>query len=51
MKKAEGIIRRAPIIVPIARPRPQDGRMYQSFIFIICFIVYSGGGCLYLFMY
>lgn len=40
---AEGIIRSAPIIIPIARPLPQAGRMYQSLIFIIFFFMVCGG--------
>ncbi len=39
IRKAEGIIRIEPIIVPIARPRAQEGVMYQSLILIIFFML------------
>ena len=39
-RNAEGIIRIEPIIVPIARPRAQEGVMYQSLIITFLFILY-----------
>jgi len=38
IRNAEGIIRIEPIIVPIARPRAQEGVIYQSLIITFLFI-------------
>ena len=51
MINAEGIIRSAPIMIPIERPRPHAGRIYQSLIFIIFFMVFLNDWCLYFFIW
>ena len=48
-RKAEGIIKIEPTIVPIARPLAQEGVMYQSLIINFLFILLLGISIIYSF--